>query len=370
MLRLKAEKDLSQTNAWLQTVHSVQRRLARQGAVVGTGADAAPVRLCAARLSKRTVIAIEGDDALGFADDLTTNSLAHAAHESFEDGGDGALATAFLTAQGTLRQFCLAVRTPHGLWLECDRARLDAFAETLWKARLGRAVSFRWLKEMQVVGLFPEDTQKRSNFVEPATGSTTRQDSPSKQEETRQKGQPTEKDEAADETGYLFADPRKPLAATRLWHNNAEDLLHTLDLTWVEEEDYESYRLALAVVERAEEWEGEEGKDEEGKDEEGKDEARKDEERKSVVTKKHALPFAFGLDDLGVMDWKKDCYVGQEISARLKYRARTPKKHALPVRVVDHGCVAQGVDQGREDHGADQGGGGGGSWGGSGGGGS
>ena len=42
------------------------------------------------------------------------------------------------------------------------------------------------------------------------------------------------------------------------------------------------------------------------------------------------------------MDWKKDCYVGQEISARLKYRARMPKKHALPVRVqrgVDQVCV-------------------------------
>ncbi len=358
MLRLKAEKDLSQTNTWIQTARSVKRRLARQGSVAVSVAvaDAAPVRLRAARLSKRTVIAIEGDDALGFVEDLTTNSLAHAAHESFEDDRDGALATAFLTAQGTLQQFCLAVRTPHGLWLECDRARLDTFAETLWKARLGRAVSFRWLKEMQVVGLFPENTQKSSNFVEPATGSTPRQDSPSRQEEARHKGQPTEKDEAADETGYLFADPRKPLAATRLWHNNAEDLLHTLDLTWVEEEDYESYRLALAVVERAEEWEGEKEKDEEGKNEEKKDEEKKDEERKSVVTKKHALPFAFGLDDLGVMDWKKDCYVGQEISARLKYRARMPKKHALPVRVVDHGCVAQGVDQGREDHGADQGG--------------
>ncbi len=293
LLRLKENKD------------SPKKQMAQQDSVADFFKGFVPARLCAARLSKRTVIAVEGEDALSFVDDLTTNGIARIAGKSSDKRSDKrvegeAQATAFLTAQGTLQQFCLAVRTPHGLWLECDRARLDVFAESLWKARLGRAVSFRWLKEMQVVGLFPETT-----------------DSPTASPKTMP-GKNLGKilglqDEGKDTAGCLFADPREPLAAMRLWHKEAEAMLQTTalpTLSWVEEKDYESYRLALGVVERAEEWEG-----------------------AARASQKHAFPFAFGLDALGAMDWQKDCYVGQEIAARLKYRARVPKKHALPVRL-------------------------------------
>ncbi len=293
-----------------------------------------PARLCAALLSKRTLIAVEGEDAIGFIEDLTTNALARTKNEGNEGNekgeAEGALATAFLTAQGTLQQFCLAVRTPRGVLLECDRARLHVFAEILWKARLGRAVSFRWLKEMQVVGLFPEDAQQQGL---PQKASDAPRVERSKamlvlQDETN--------DAANDAAGYLFTDPRAPMAAMRLWHLDALDTKELLGETalptslptsfcWVEEADYESYRLARGVIECAEEWEGAMGVS-----------------QKQVS--KHALPFAFGLDALGAMDWQKDCYVGQEIAARLKYRARVAKKHALPVRLSrDEGAAGGGV---------------------------
>ena len=260
------------------------------------------IRLRAARLSKRTVIAIEGFEAIEFTNDLTTNDIARLESES-ERNSKEAQSTAFLTAQGTLQQFSLAVRTPHGLLLECDRACLDAFAETLWKARLGRAVSFRWQKETQVIGLFPENARQQARTEASVTRSSSTLALTGWQHEKYA-------DNANDTEGYLFADPRKPLAAMRLWHNRADDWVEAADLTWAEEEDYEAYRLSLGVVERAEEWEG-----------------------AANAAKKHALPFAFGLDELGALDWQKDCYVGQEITARLKYRARMPKKHALPVRL-------------------------------------
>ncbi len=294
-----------------KTIESVKRRL-QQGSAI----DASPVHLRAATLSKRTLIAIEGSEAIEFANDLTTNNLARQSSENSQEGG--AQATAFLTAQGTLQQLCLAVRTPHGLLLECDRARLHAFAETLWKARLGRAVSFRWLKEMQVIGLFPENTLPENTLSENTLPENMLPENMLKEQSLagaskvvvlagKQQEKNAQQDEAAE---YLFVDPRTPLAAMRLWHNDAEDALQTLALPWAEEEAYEAHRLALGIVERAEEWEG--------------------------VAKKYALPFAFGLDALGVMDWQKDCYVGQETAARLKYRARAPKKHALPICVQDN----------------------------------
>ncbi len=320
------------------------RRMAQQGKIkdffqaqaeVQSQAEAlVPARLCAARLSKRTVIAVEGEDALGFIEDLTTNSLARTTGQSNDandandgnEGGEagGALATAFLTAQGTLRQFCLAVRTPRGLLLECDRARLDVFAETLWKARLGRAVSFRWMKEMQVVALFPAGLRQEAGE---ASSMERSKEMLVLQDETS--------DVASDAAGYLFVDPRAPMAAMRIWHLDALDMGGLLRETalptsfcWVEEADYEFYRLALGVIECAEEWGGAMGV-----------------LREQVL--KHALPFAFGLDALGVMDWQKDCYVGQEIAARLKYRARVAKKHALPVRLSrDEGAAAGGVVRG------------------------
>ena len=305
--------------------------------------------LRASLLSKRTVIAIEGSDALGFANDLTTNDLARLQvmipdDKSLNDGA--AQATAFLTGQGTLQQFCLAVRTPQGLLLECDRARLPAFAETLWKARLARAVSFRWLKELQVVGLFPEDARTKSSGGEnpKEVGQQEQRQKELRQKELRQAKPQAAQDEASDAqaddgmAGYFFPDPREPLAAMRLWHRHAEGFLaaamsqNSEGCCWAEEAEYEAYRLSLGVVERAEEWEGE--REQEGAAEE---EGEGGGGGATVRTpRKHALPFAFGLDALGVMDWQKDCYVGQEIAARLKYRARAPKKHGLAVRM--RGC--------------------------------
>jgi len=45
-----------------------------------------------------------------------------------------------------------------------------------------------------------------------------------------------------------------------------------------------------------------------------------------------ALLLENGFDELNGVDWKKGCYVGQELTARMKYRALT-KKRLTPVRI-------------------------------------
>jgi len=46
-----------------------------------------------------------------------------------------------------------------------------------------------------------------------------------------------------------------------------------------------------------------------------------------------ALPMEAGFDELGGVDWRKGCYLGQELTARMRYRGLV-KKRLLPVTVA------------------------------------
>ena len=50
------------------------------------------------------------------------------------------------------------------------------------------------------------------------------------------------------------------------------------------------------------------------------------------LTVERALLLENGFDELNGVDWKKGCYVGQEVTARMKYRALV-KKRLMPVRI-------------------------------------
>ena len=54
-----------------------------------------------------------------------------------------------------------------------------------------------------------------------------------------------------------------------------------------------------------------------------------------------ALLMESGFDELNGIDWQKGCYMGQELTARMKYRALV-KKHVLPV-AIEGGTVAPGT---------------------------
>ena len=52
-----------------------------------------------------------------------------------------------------------------------------------------------------------------------------------------------------------------------------------------------------------------------------------------------SIPLECGLDELNAIDWKKGCYMGQELTARTKYRGMVHKR-LVPVRL--HGTFAFG----------------------------
>ena len=102
-----------------------------------------------------------------------------------------------------------------------------------------------------------------------------------------------------------FADPRLPALGVRLLApaGQAATLLAARDIAAAPLEAYDAHRLALGIP---------------------------DGSRDLVVEK--ALLLENGFDELHGVDWQKGCYMGQELTARTKYRALI-KKRLFPVRV-------------------------------------
>ena len=55
-----------------------------------------------------------------------------------------------------------------------------------------------------------------------------------------------------------------------------------------------------------------------------------------------------GFDELNGVDWKKGCYMGQELTARTKYRGLV-KRRLMPVRILDGDMPAPGTPVMRDD---------------------
>jgi folate-binding protein YgfZ len=59
-------------------------------------------------------------------------------------------------------------------------------------------------------------------------------------------------------------------------------------------------------------------------------------------TPEKTLPMESGFDEMNGIDWQKGCYMGQELTARMKYRALV-KKRLLPV-TIEGGDVTPGTE--------------------------
>ena len=222
-------------------------------------------------LADRAILAISGPDRVGFLQGLVSNDVAKV-------GPECALYAALLTAQGKYLHDFMLVERDETIWLDGEAARLADLKRRLTMYRLRAKVSLDERPDLEVAAVF---------------GGTPL-------------GLPAETGSAlALGDGMAFVDPRlAPLGARVILPRNA--IQATLAAAGAVETDFAEYdrlRLGLGIP---------------------------DGSRDLVLDK--SILLESGFDELHGVDWNKGCYIGQELTARTKYRGLI-KKRLFPVQI-------------------------------------
>ena len=219
-------------------------------------------------LEDRGVLSVSGRDRVSFLQGLVSNDIEKA-------GPGSAIYAALLTPQGKyLYDFFIVEAGEAGevgdaLLLDCERAGLDGLKKRLSLYKLRADVTFKDRSdEWAVAAVF-------------GNGSI----------------------EAAIEGVAVFADPRLTQAGVRciLPRAEARAILEKAGLTPANEADYDRLRLTLGLPGGS----------------------------RDLIAEKSTL-LESGFDELNGVDWDKGCYMGQELTARTKYRGLV-KKRLMPV---------------------------------------
>ena len=225
-------------------------------------------------LEDRGVLAISGDDARTFLQGLVSNDINKVT-------ATRAIHAALLTPQGKyLHDFFIAEAPGGGLLMDCERARLEDLAKRLKLYKLRAKATIEDQSEQWRVAALPGGAGTAALDSDAGTAQ-------------------------AKDGGVLFTDPRLAALGARaiLPKDSAEATLSGLGLTAGDRTDYDILRLGLGVP---------------------------DGSRDMVVDK--SILLESGFDELNGIDWKKGCYMGQELTARTKYRGLI-KKRLLPVEI-------------------------------------
>jgi folate-binding protein YgfZ len=237
-------------------------------------------------LPHRAVVTLAGPDVRGFLQGIVSNDVARVSTER-------ALWTAFLTPQGKfLHEFFLVERPADAtgsdggetlFWLDCEAER---------RADLLRRLKIYKLRARVELGDAGDELAVAALFG-PGTAAALGLDG----------GAPGQACEAMG--GVAFLDPRLPALGARalLPRGAAEDALRAAGFAAAALDDYDRLRIGLGVP----------------------DGSRDLEVEKSLLLES-------GFDELNGLDWDKGCYMGQELTARTRYRGLV-KKRLLPVEI-------------------------------------
>ena len=226
-------------------------------------------------LHDRGVLAVEGPDGRSFLQGLISNDVEKVSVER-------AIWAALLTPQGKfLHEFFIFNPEPEVLLLDCEAARLADLKKRLSIYKLRSQVTVRDVSDSYFVAvLFGEGSLDRlglpadPGWTAPWTG------------------------------GQVTVDPRLAgLGARAVMEKAASEAAFDLSgFAPAERADYDRLRISLGVP---------------------------DGSRDLQVEK--AILLENGFDELHGIDWDKGCYMGQELTARTRYRGLV-KKRLLPVR--------------------------------------
>lgn len=229
-------------------------------------------------LDDRGVLAVAGEDRVSFLQGLTSNDIRKAA-------ADRVLFSAFLTPQGKYLHDFFIVSRDGALLLECEAARRDDLLRRLRMYKLRSKVVLSdetgaWVAAaafgegaLAALGLAAEAAVP--GVARPFAG------------------------------GFAYVDPRLAVLGARLLlpREGAAEALAAAGLAPAAVADYDRLRLDLGVP---------------------------DGSRDLAVEK--AILLESNFDDLNAIAWDKGCYMGQELTARTRYRGLV-KKRLVPVAV-------------------------------------
>lgn len=225
-------------------------------------------------LEDRAVLCLGGEDCKTFLQGLISNDV-----QKVSTGK--AIYTALLTPQGKYLHDFFIAEDGDRLLIDCERERASDLRRRLLLYKLRSQVTIDEASDLVVVAL-PGETAAASLGLSPEAGIAT-----------------------AFGGGVAFVDPRLPALGVRanLPAATAAINLATVGAAPMDAEAYDLLRLDLGIP---------------------------DGSRDLIVEK--SLPLESGFDDLNGIDWQKGCYMGQELTARMRYRGLV-RKRLLPVAV-------------------------------------
>jgi folate-binding protein YgfZ len=225
-------------------------------------------------LDDRGILAVSGPDRRPFLQGLVSNDV---------DKVDPTAAryAAFLTAQGKYLHDFMMVEAGESIWLDAEAARLGDLKRRLSMYRLRARVSLDERSDLAVAAIF-------------GAGEAAILGLPSEPGAARPFG-----------TGVVFIDPRLASLGARaiLPRENARAALADAGIAETSFDIYDRLRLSLGIPDGS----------------------------RDLVLEKSIL-LESGFDELNGVDWQKGCYIGQELTARTRYRGLV-KRRLTPVRI-------------------------------------
>ena len=225
-------------------------------------------------LVDRGLLAVSGPDRRPFLQGLVSNDVEKV-------GPTAARYAAFLTAQGKYLHDFMMVEAGESIWLDTEAARVGDLKRRLSMYRLRAKATLDEQPGLCVAAVFGVDALAVLGL-------------PSEPGAARPFG-----------SGVVFVDPRlAPLGArTILPLEGARELLADAGIVEAGFDSYDRLRLSLGIPDGS----------------------------RDLVLEKSILLEA-GFDELNGVDWQKGCYIGQELTARTKYRGLV-KRRLMPVRI-------------------------------------
>lgn len=231
----------------------------------------------AVALAHRGILEVGGADTRDFLQGITSNDITRVSAEN-------AVWTGFLTPQGKFQHEFFVARAPEGdaLWLDCEAERREHLHKRLKVYKLRADVSLTPRPDLAVYALLGEralgllDLPALEGYARPFGG------------------------------GVVFVEPRLGSLGARaiLPADSAAASLAAAGFAFGTLADFDTQRMALGIPDGSRDLEP---------------------ERATLIES--------GFDELHGISWDKGCFMGQELTARMKYRGLA-KKRLVPVHIA------------------------------------